>query len=260
METVSYTKNFRKFPLKKRLASRKDYSHAKTLGVSAVQLPAELLFLSTIRDQGSSEHCTAYASTATRESMKGVAYDPELQWKEEVAIYGGDTGGGVTIETAAATGTKTGFTPFGSLIPQDKTSAFFWVHKKGLDLFDTLRQTINQIQAPLVAGLDWYWDFDTPNGIIPNSFTNLLGGHCVKIAGFKQIGGVDYLVIQNSWGEPLGNNGLFYFSREMTNKCFDNEYGIFYWSDDQNAQVQRLGLISALLINLMNLYKRLQGL
>lgn len=251
----------RQFTLKKRKASHKDYIHPKALGVANVVLPDELLFLTPVIDQKNSEHCTAYGGVEIRHSQTAVAYDPELFWNEEANLYGEgkDSSGGVTIETCGAVGVSRGFTPIGSTVLQNKASCYLWVHPFGFasDLFDAVRQTINHIQAPLGGGLDWYGSFDTPDGIVPNVFNQLYGGHFVKIAGFTKKYGFDVIVIQNSWSTSVGDNGLFYFSRDIFNKCFGGDYGIFYWSDNKDLQVVRLGFINALLVNLVNLMRKL---
>lgn len=253
----------RQFTLKKRRASHKDYSHNRTHGiVGFAPPPKQLLFISRILDQGQSEHCTAYACTAIRESMKMREYDPELFWNEEAAMYGEgkDSSGGVTLETAGATCVEKGFIPIGGTTPQDKASAYVWLHKEvGMDMFDTVRHFFNEIKVPLNAGLDWYseWDY-APD--VPFSFRELLGGHDVKLAGIDDITcNGERIVVQGSWGEGMGTKGLWYFNRATFNKAFDNnEYGMFYLSDDPDEKFKRLGLINALYVNLINLWRKLK--
>ncbi len=259
----------RKFTLKKRRASRKDYSHARTHSlVGSPPLPQRLLFLTRILNQFSEPKCSACTSTEIRESMKpGVLYDPDKQWTAIKLLYGDPNAQGVDIETAMATGVKTGFFRVATDQASDKASAYFWVtptksffNQNGLDTFDAIRQAINFRQAPLSGGLTWYAGWDgLPNGVVNGFYGPALGGHDVKIAGFDTINGIESIVIQNSHGQNAGDNGLFYFNREMTNKCFVG-YGIAYWSDDQNPDIKRLGLFSALLSNLINLLNRLQQL
>lgn len=257
----------RKFSLKRKLQSRQAYSHAKTFGASNMPLPAELLFLTPVLNQGTSTKCTAFSSVSIRQSMTGRVYDPEAQFKEELVVYGNLEAQEIDLQTTAATGVNTGWVEQGKYEPIDKASAYYWVHPSvfGQDMFDKIRQTINQTQTPLSGGLDWFESYDTVDGVVPHVLNALLGGHDTKIAGFtdkKRDGSwinpqtrEVYLCIQNSWGESMGDGGLFYFDRHMTNKVFT--YGVFYWSDDPAAETRRLGLISAILVNLLNLYKRL---
>ncbi len=175
-------------------------------------------------------------------------------------MYGKPNPSGVDLATEMATGVKTGFLavdPPGQTQHIDQASAYFSVTKAwGQDTFDAIRSAIVQQNCPLVAGLLWYDSFtQTQQGIVPEVFTSPLGYHAVKIAGFKQINGVDYLVIQNSWGTGYGDNGLFYFSRALSNEVFNQ--GIYFWSDNPDVQVKRLGLVEALLLNVYNLLTRL---
>jgi len=54
----------------------------------------------------------------------------------------------------------------------------------------------------------------------------------------------------------MGDQGKWYMTRAIANKVLP-DYQIRFWSDDPNAQVQRIGLLTALLINLKNLLTRL---
>lgn len=253
----------RKFTLKTYQHSRKDYSHHKTV-LGAVIFTPELLFLSPILDQNPSglNACTAFESVACRQNEKGIEYDPLIQWSYELAM--GATSEGTDIKTALATGVKSGFWPTnagastGAPFGVDKASAYLFVTKNNdMDLFDSIRTAIKQTGRPLSAGVRWMQEWDNPPaGIIQNLGQNILGGHAVKIAGWKTIDNIPYLVIQNSWGTLFGDQGLFYFPRAIVNAVF-GPYGIGYWSDDANQQFKALGLLQALLQNLVNLYQQL---
>lgn len=249
------------FTLRRRAHSPKDYDHFKTFGVALTPFLAELLFLSDILDQGNSPKCTAYSAVAVRTSMKSRDYDPDSQWGAELTFMGVQTAQGSDIETEASVGVETGFMPVvGSGIPvyTDRASAYFWVHKApSLDMFDSIRTTITQIRQPLMCGIAWYADWNTaPGGIVPYSFKHLMGGHALKIAGWKTINDIPYLAIQNSWGEDVGDNGVFYFPREVANKIFTDS--IAYWADSTVPKIQKLGLISAMLANLIALITQLR--
>jgi hypothetical protein len=244
----------RQFNLKKRKASRLDYSHHKSVKLGETPLQNELLYLSEILDQGTAPHCTAYQAVAVRSSMKNKSYDPEQQWIEETTL--GATAEGTDIQTALATGVKVGFVPNGTTTSVDQASCYLWVNiNNGMDLFDSCRRAIQDAGCPLSAGICWMQEWDS-NSVVDKLGTIVAGGHAVKIAGWKQINNVPYMVIQNSWGTQMGDNGLWYFSRDVFNKVF-GEYGIGYWSDDPNLQIKKLGFFSALLVNLINLYKQL---
>ena len=246
----------RKFNLKKRKADRRDYSHAKSVKLGADPLQDELLFLTPILDQGSAAHCTAYSAVSIRQSETSRVYDPEGQWQEELEM--GATEEGTDLQTQLATGVDKGFTFQNSSSRGDNASAYFWITKNnGLDIFDSMRRAIQDMKRPLTAGIMWKNEWDNMSGgIIKDTGQTNLGGHAVKIAGWKQINGIPYLVIQNSWGVSMGDNGLFYFPREVANVVFGS-YGIGYWSDDPTQKIKKLGFLNALLVNLYNLYVKL---
>lgn len=181
--------------------------------------------------------------------MTNHVYDPEGQWAQELQFTGQkDAQNGMSFEVPFAVGVKVGFMPQGQPLPIDKATSYFFVYKNGgKDLFDSIRQAIYTAQCPLGVGIDWYSSYDTgAQGIVPNFSNNLLGGHFIKIAGWKTINGIPYLTVQNSWGEnaPGSDGGLYYFGREIVNRVF-GQYGIAYLSDNQDTQVQTLGLILA---------------
>ena len=260
-DTNGVTDDMRKFNLKKRKARASDYSHRKTLGASAAPLPDELLFLTDVLNQGGLNECTAYAAVAIRQSMKGKAYDPAAQWAEEVSL--GASEDGTDLQTQLATGVRCGFSPVNApagASGTDNASCYLWVRQGGgNDLFDSIREAMNAIQAPLSMGVLWMQEWDSvPGGIVDVPGSVPLGGHCVKCAGWKQVNGEPMLVIQNSWGTGYGDNGLYYFPRAIANRVF-GPYGIGYWSDDPDLKVKRLGLLSALYVNLLNLWQEPTG-
>ena len=210
----------------------------------------ELLYLSPRLNQGNTEHCTAYQAVACRANEKNLtSYDPESQWLLELMM--GATEQGTDIQTALATGVDKGFIPTGDTVAQDNASCYLWVHpNNGMDWFDSIRRAIQDTGRPLSAGVMWMSSWDaTP--IIQNTGTSALGGHAIKIAGWKQINGQPYLVIQNSWGQNMGDIGLWYFPREIVNKVF-GDYGVGYWSDDPNLKIKKMGLLLSMYINLLN--------
>lgn len=241
------------FTLKKRKASRKDYSLHKSLKLSApAAFPDELLLLSPIIDQGSVDICTACAAVAARyNETNGAVTDQNAFWQQELSFAGESSNtNGFDLQVPLSTAVEKGF-------PNYAPSAYFWITpNNGQDLFDSVRTALLTTNYPLVAGVMWdnSWT-ETPQGIVQSLGNSPLGGHCVKIAGFKTINGQPYIVIQNSWGTSLGDNGLWYFPRSVFNQAFA-EFGIAVWSDSPNVQVKTLGMISALWYNIITLLTR----
>ena len=254
-------------PYKPRFASRKDYSHHKTFGAApAVPLPDNLYKLpDVIEDQGALPACTAAASVTCRSIMTGKRYDWLAQWNLELQHEGvSDAPDGFPLEVPAKVGKEMGFVPLGQPLPVDKTGGYFFKNSKnpGQDWFDTLRQTQFQLFqqtgkiVPMQFGVNWYREWDDAIGArIPTSQSYLLGGHDTTWAGWKT-DGVPLGVNPNTWGNACGDKGIFYWSREATNKNI-GPLGVFYWLDavDMPPQVVRLGLFAAILQNFVALLR-----
>lgn len=244
------------FNLKKRKHSRKDFSFHKSHTLGAIPLPDELLFTSEILTQ-TEQSCTAFAAVATRANeILNASYDPQIFWQDELAFAGVATSDGFDLEMPLAVGRKIGFSPVGNpTIRQDRPSYYYFIHPHdGLDLFSAIKESINTLQRPAMAGMTWFREFgsfiSTNVSFVPQ------GGHCIKIAGFTKRENEEVLVLQQSWGLNAGANGLFYITRNMVNNLF-SEYGVGIWSDDPNATKKTLGLITATYYNIISLLRTL---
>lgn len=239
------------FSLKKRKASHRDYSFHKTLGLGISYFPSELILASPIGDQGVLDQCTAFAATAIRFNETNKNYDPQVFWNQELAFAGETTNtNGFTLQVPLATAVEKGF-------PNDAPSAYYWITpNNGQDLFDSCRSAMLQQNRPLMAGVEWDTSWTYAQGAIITSTSNSpLGGHCVKIAGFKTINNIPYIIVQNSWGIGFGDSGLYYFARDVFNQAFP-DFGVAMWSDSQDVKIKTLGLLAALYQNLLTLLSR----
>lgn len=230
-------------------------AHSLGLGVPSTTIP-DFSFVTDVLYQGEIDDCTANNACATRQSMKGTAYDPLQYWQAELAFLNNPKADGCDMKTQMAVGVKVGFVPLQRTIPQDTCSAYFQVvPNNGLDMFDAIISTMYQNNVPAPVGLPWYSSWNGGNsGTVPFSSVSLLGGHSVKIAGKKTVNGVEKLIVQNSWGvnAPGSDNGLYYFDRITVNQYF-NTYGCYIWSDSQNTEIKTLGLIQALYQNIIDI-------
>lgn len=241
--------------LKKLKRDYRDYSRVKTFGaVDVSSLPPEYLLVSTILTQpNNQESCTAYASSAIRESMTNKLYDPQPFFDAEKDLSGTDGSDGFDLRTAMAVGINTGFYPIGQAIPTDKSSAYFFCDGEG-DFFDNIRMAMWQHKdkkISVLVGTEWYVNW-TDFPIIPDTTAQILGGHALKCAGWTTIDSEVYLALQNSWGESMGEKGIYYVDRQTFNAQFQ-PYGAFFWVDDVNIQIQIIGKLEVLIERLRDL-------
>lgn len=250
----------RKFIKLKRFPhSRHDISHRKTFGDVPLELIPKELDLSwpPILSQGVIPKCTAETAVVVRGKVKQKHYDDDAFWEAEKQMLGNPNADGSDLDTQGAVGVGVGFVPQGTSLPIDKADATADVTpSKGYDMFDACRSAMAQRLTPLSAGFQWYADWDhTPDGVIPNSFRQFLGGHNSALVGMTVKNGEDMIRIQGSWGEAFGEAGFFYLNRAMANKVLRNS--VKYWVDGLPPETQKLGFIAALLQNVLDLLTRL---
>ena len=99
--------------------------------------------------------------------------------------------------------------------------SYFWVDGS-YDNFDNIRSTLYlnaKEKRSVLIGAEWHQEWsDSKNGIIDDvNMQSLFFGHAFKLYGWKEINNKPYLVAQLSNGKGFGDNGLFYFSRNVIN-------------------------------------------
>jgi len=192
-------------PLKeKRFWEKKDFSHKATFGsLDLSQLPKESILSSTILNQGFTNKCTAFASCAIQESEHNQPFDPDWYYFQEGLVNGQHSETGYDLRTCMKAGVKRGFKPLNGGIPDDfKEASYFRIDDpyNSTDLFDDIRVALwiaKDEKKTLCAGVNWRSNWNSPDGIIPSTDGSYTGGHCIKICGFTEINGVQYLIIQN---------------------------------------------------------------
>ncbi len=224
-------------------------SHSKTFGAITEPLPKEYLLVSTILNQGSTYKCTAYSACAIQESQHAIQFDPDDFYYHEGITAGQQSDTGYDLKTVMKTGVNYGFKPLDpskGRAKDFKEGGYFQVDGSG-DNFDNVKSALwlaKDEKKTIESGTDWRdnWIL-APQGIIPDEKGNIVGGHAVKICGWKEINGIDYIALQNSYGNRVGDSGLFYFDRTTFNSCF-GEYGLFIWRTQfEQEQIKTVNVI-----------------
>ena len=210
-----------------------------------------------IKDQKATDYCTAYALTAVSEDQEGIPLLPEFQFMLTKEISGDFASWGANLRDACKS------SKYGSL-PKEHNDAGFDVdspreeivdpdmwspelreiaqkHRKEsylkvdgpYDLFDNLRATLwknREEKRSVVTGALWRdaWT-RAENGMITSADYPAAFGHAFKVYGWLEWQGEPMLMAQLSNGTDIGDEGTFYFSRDVVNKEF--RFGAYTFKD-----------------------------
>lgn len=210
-----------------------------------------------IKDQGETDECSAYATTAVSEDQEGQELLPEYQFFKTKQLAGNPEEWGADLRDACKSAVKFGSLPLDGfklfkgltrdqlLKPEQwpshaddvamfhKKQTYFAVTGK-YDVFDNIRIALWQHRSEkcsIVTGAQFRTEWlQAPKGVIGEKYGDNGFGHAFKIFGQKIIDGQPYLMAQLSQGEQVGDGGLFYFPRSVVNKEI-GPYGIFMFKD-----------------------------
>lgn len=216
-----------------------------------------------IKNQGDTDQCSAFAVTSVSEDQEAIELMPAYQFYSTKRLTGNKEEWGADLRNACKSAVKYGSLPKDFLPEMNSKSRTYilennnWprnadgiarIYKKETyfavtgkyDTFDNIRAALWQHRenyCSIVTGAFWRsaW-IDAKNGIIPNVESDGFG-HAFKIFGQKVIDGTIYLVAQLSNGTECGDGGLYYFSREITNKEL-SKYGLFMFKDISRADAE----------------------
>lgn len=256
-------------PLPANPGGSKDFSHTTVFGaVKSEDIPFDFttgLKPIRIKDQQKLDFCPGYGTTEVSEDQEGMELDPLWQFAQikrymikkgigTVESYGADLrSAGMALVTFGSlpqihapltinSGTRN-FLANPDNYPASLYNIAMTYKKKSMffvdgpnDWFDNIRAVLYKnrgTKVSILTGVLWRpsWTY-AENGIVPKTGweTEQGGGHCIKIFDQKIINNEIYLVVQNSWGEDVGDKGLFYFPRNIINELFA-PYGFIYFSD-----------------------------
>ncbi len=265
MKKILHKNSLQKLPKDKR-----DFQLGAIFGqIKIEEVPLEDFIIAQpilIKEQPENDdECSAYAVTSVSEDQEGEELIPQYQFLKTKEISGDPEEWGANLRDACKSAVKYGSLPFNgfkaiknltrsqAIIPENypshaddvasmhKKETFFSAIGGRYDSFDNIRTALwqhKEDKCSIVTGAlfrsEW---LDASNGIIPSKYGNDGFGHAFKIFGQKIIKGEVYLVAQLSQGTGVGDNGLFYLSRDIVNKEITG-YGAFMFKDMPRSEVE----------------------
>lgn len=262
-------KEIRNFGLEPLPHDDRDFVFGTVFGDTPLdELPEEFFIqaMVEVKDQGRSDFCTNYASSAASEDQEGVILNPEYGMMKTRSIDGRPLDQwGANLRDAMKVGVNFGFLEQELYPHHDKRAdedrafllnpanwdaeldmhafdhrknSFFRVDQGSYDVFDNMRSALyanREKNCSIVTGSMWRpgWS-KAKNGVIPKAAKTGGSGHAFKIFGWNKIG----LVGQLSNGKGEGDSGVFYFPREVVNREFT--YGSFMFNDMPKVEAEHL--------------------
>lgn len=222
-----------------------------------------------IKNQHATDMCTGFGLAAVREDTEEVELSPEWLFAQIKKLRGDPDGYGGDLNTGLKVATNIGAVekvdaPF-NVDSKDRSflaraqnwpsgltanakahlaESFFNVLKGSpYDTFDAIRVALwanRSEKRSVYTGCLWRagWLY-AKDGVLPKYPISSGMGHCFKIAnGQKIINGEPHLIIQNSAGKGVGDNGFFYMSRAVANR--ELIYGAYLVKDMPRDVAQHL--------------------
>jgi len=226
---------------------RRDFSYRRYFGASFMPPLADFIVKPLeIKNQGTSDMCVAYAVSSSSEKQEGVALEPAYLFAKTKQLMGSWQEWGSDPVKALKASMKYGaleksVSPY-SLDKNGRNFVADWnnwdskldgvaqVHHKksyfkldaGQDLFNSIVIGLydnRQTNTTAICGVYWQpeWTYAS-GGVVKHLGDNKSLPHAIEAIGQRIIDGVPHLIIQNSWGEGVGDKGLYYFPKEVVNQ------------------------------------------
>ena len=230
----------------------RDFKAEKVFGsISLFEIPNIDFIVSEpirIKDQKETDYCGGFAGSSVSEAQEGVELDPLYLFSKAKQIQKEWESWGTDLRSIAKAIVKYGtIEQKDSQYDVDKERCFIadwktWdilldekalIHRKRSffnagghnNTFDSIRASLWQYRNKkclVLTGVVWESEWtNAPYGKIPKEKGGALFGHAIAIIGQKIIQGEPYLVAQLSNGTDIGDNGLFYFPKEVVNRTFN---------------------------------------
>lgn len=239
-----------------------------------------------IKNQGDTDMCTGYAVTYASEAQEKTILSPEYQFAKTKQIEGTIKTWGANLRDACKSAVDYGSLEAG-IIPMntethDRNHLATWTnwgfeadwnarkHKKqsffsvdgARDTFDNIRSSLwahRGDKCAVMTGMKWRssWTYAT-GGIVTESYEDYGFGHAFIFIGQKLINNEWYLVAQLSNGVDIGDEGLFYFPRNVVNK--ECAYGNYMFTDLPKEEAKKLNTTGAKMSDfwIIKIYKQLK--
>lgn len=256
--------------LQEKIQDTRDLSLGSIFGVPKLKTVPETDFIVSypkyMKDQKDTDFCTACAVTAASEDQEDIELSFEFQFAAMCKLKGRFDEWGCDLRTAMKSATKIGSIPKEKApfniqnMAVDRDFVANWknwpseiweeasTHRKDTyydvdgpyDFFDNIRAALwnhRFEERTIVTGATWRKSWiNAPGGIIPTEYESNGFGHAFKVFGQKNINGNLYLCAQLSNGD-VGDNGIYYFSREVVNKEF-SKFGAYMFKDLSREQAE----------------------
>lgn len=165
-----------------------------------------------IKSQDRPDKCTSCALAAIAEDKLGVLIDDGYIYDNSIR----DDFGIKPSNAIASVVDKGVRTQTGSIFHPFSRAKKVW----GWSLFDECREVMFYEKKSLFCGIYWQpeWTFIKDGMATPVENWTKFMPHAFKVFGQKNINGIIYLKVQNSQGIESGDNGIWYFPKEVADK------------------------------------------
>ena len=213
----------------------------------------------SVKNQGDTDYCTAFATCGMSELQEGVELSPEWSFAVSKQISGDPESYGQDIRTALKVHTKYGAVekseaPYSVENDEDakiryinnwpqelfekagkhQKQSYFKIEgwPKGWDAFDAIRTAIwlfRDLKRAVAFGVLWSWQL---SNVFLEDYSPTGCGHCVYLRGWNKHIEFDnyYLLLQNSYGKEAGGSGTHLISRNVVNDMAE-KFGAYMFID-----------------------------
>lgn len=273
----------------RRFTHKRTLSHSKTFG-AVTAVPTLNRTANYIKDQGTTNYCTAAARSTAGSYLFGHEMSFEFQTAKEGQVAGQPIFDGADPNTADVAAEEYGFLPDEQSPLKFNTNGWqipaeWHLYPAALDgqaIVNAKFAPYNvypdyqSIKNALISGMEdnaiviangfWYREWQNPiGGIIPPPTTSPITRHSYAFIDFKICpDGVERLVAQLSQGTGFGDGGLIYMDENTVNTAFKypafNGLGCTIYRKGMANPVQtKIALLQKLVILLGELYTMILG-